>query len=193
MTEREHAGVELQRSEPETVDWLEVLRSDPKIVAWLELEPEPSGLSSFPSSHDRPSQRARKSTKIELLRTVPLFAGCSRRELSALAPLVDELDVPEGKTLIREGERGLEFFVIVEGTAGVTQNGRKLRDLDSGDWAGEIALITDLPRTATVATTSPGRLLVLTDQAFRSVLEHTPSIALKLMRPLAERLYATAI
>ena len=119
---------------------------------------------------------------------MPLFAGCSKRELSALAPLVDELDVPQGKTVIREGRRGREFFVVVDGRLAVSQNGRKLRDLVSGDWAGEIALLNGSPRTATVVTTSPARLLVIGDRAFKQLVDRAPSIALKLMRSLGERL-----
>ena len=135
----------------------------------------------------------RKNTKVDLISKVPLFAGCSKRELSSIAAIADELDVREGTTLIREGERGREFFVIVEGTARVTRNGRKLNDIGPGDWAGEIALITDSPRTASVVTTSAGRLLVVTDRAFRLVLEEAPSISLKLMKSLGDRLHTTTL
>jgi CRP-like cAMP-binding protein len=137
--------------------------------------------------------RLRRDSKVEMIGKVPLFGGCSKRELGAIAAVADEIDVPEGFTLIREGERGRDFVVIVKGTARVTQKTRKVRDLGPGDWAGEIALITDSPRTATVVMTSAGVLLVLTDRAFRSVLEHSPSIAPKLMRALGERLHATTL
>jgi CRP-like cAMP-binding protein len=135
----------------------------------------------------------RKNTKVALISKVPLFTGCSKRELGGIAAVADELDVRDGTTLIREGERGREFFVIVEGTAKVTRNGRKVNEIGPGDWAGEIALITDTPRTATVVATSPARLLVLTDRAFRSVLEEIPSISLKLMKTLGERLHTTTL
>ena len=137
--------------------------------------------------------RLRKSTKVDLIGKVPLFAGCSKRELSRIAAITDELGVRKGNTLIREGERGREFFVIVEGTVRVTRGSRKLRDMGPGDWAGEIALIADSPRTATVVTTSPCRLLVVTDRAFKAVIEETPSIALKLMQALGDRLHATEL
>jgi CRP-like cAMP-binding protein len=135
----------------------------------------------------------RKNAKVELISKVPLFAGCSKRELNGVAAVADEIDVREGTTLIREGDRGKEFFVIIEGTARVTRNGRKVNDLGPGDWAGEIALITDSPRTATVVSTSPGKLLVVTDRAFRSVLEEAPSISLKLMKTLGERLHSSTL
>jgi CRP/FNR family transcriptional regulator, cyclic AMP receptor protein len=135
----------------------------------------------------------RKNAKVDLISKVPLFAGCSKKELGAIAAVADELDMRDGETLIREGERGREFFVIVEGSARVTRKGRKINDLGAGDWAGEIALITDTPRTATVVATSPGRLLVVTDRAFRSVLEEVPSISIKLMKTLGERLHDSTL
>jgi CRP/FNR family transcriptional regulator, cyclic AMP receptor protein len=135
----------------------------------------------------------RKNSKIDLIAKVPLFSGCSKRELGGIAAIADEIDVRDGTTLIREGERGKEFFVIVEGTARVSRNGRKVNDLGPGDWAGEIALITDTPRTATVVATSPGRLLVVTDRAFRTVLEEVPSISIKLMKTLGERLHPSTL
>ena len=85
----------------------------------------------------------RSDAKIELLKSVPLFAGCSKSELRALAKTADELDLREGTVLTREGRPGREFFVLVDGTAPVTQEGKKIADLGAGDWFGEIALLTD--------------------------------------------------
>ena len=130
----------------------------------------------------------RKNTKVELIRSVPLFSGCSKRELAEIASMADELDFPEGKTLIKEGERGREFLVLIEGTVDVNRKGRKLPPLGRADCIGEIALVLDVPRTATVTTTSPVRALVLTDQSFRSLLKRSPQIQLKVLRSLAERL-----
>ena len=137
--------------------------------------------------------RLHKDRKVELLRGVPLFAGCSKAELQQIAALADELDLAEGATLIREGERGREFLVVVEGTVRVTRGGKKLRDLGSGDFIGEIALVSDVPRTATVGATSPVRLLVITDRAFRNLLEQVPAIATKVLQSLGERLHADAV
>jgi len=130
----------------------------------------------------------RKNAKIELIRSVPLFSSCSKRELAEIASMADELDFPEGKTLIKEGERGREALVLVEGTVDVSRKGRKLPPLGRADCFGEIALVLDVPRTATVTTTSPVHALVLTDQAFRSLLKRSPQIQLKVLRSLAERL-----
>jgi len=137
--------------------------------------------------------RLRKDTKVELLQAVPLFANCSKAELQRIATLADVLDLGEGATLIREGERGREFLVIVEGSVHVTKRGRKVRDLGAGDFIGEIALISDVPRTATVTATTPVRLLVVTDRAFRALIEETPSIATKVLQSLGERLHADAV
>lgn len=137
--------------------------------------------------------RLHKDAKTELLKKVPLFSECSKPELQRIASLADELDLAEGATLIREGERGREFIVVAEGTVRVTRNGRKIGDLGAGDFIGEIALVADVPRTATVTATSPVRLLVVTDRAFRGLLEQMPSIAKKVLQSLGERLHADAL
>jgi CRP/FNR family transcriptional regulator, cyclic AMP receptor protein len=130
----------------------------------------------------------RRDAKIELLKRVPLFSGCSKNELRELAKTADELDIREGTVLTREGRPGREFFVLVEGTARVTKAGKKVADLGAGDWFGEIALITNSPRTATVTATSPGDVLVITDRRFHSVVETMPSIALKVLSCVGDRL-----
>ena len=137
--------------------------------------------------------RLHKDAKIDLLKDVPLFAGCSKTELQRIASLADELDLGDGATLIREGERGREFIVIADGTVRVTRKGKQLRELGAGDFIGEIALVADVPRTATVTATSPVRLLVVTDRAFRGLLEQMPSIAKKVLQSLGERLHADAV
>jgi CRP-like cAMP-binding protein len=137
--------------------------------------------------------RLRKNAKVELLQGVPLFASCSKAELERIASLADELDLAEGATLIRDGERGREFLVVVDATVRVTKRGRTVRELGSGDFIGEIALISDVPRTATVTATSPVRLLVVTDRAFRGLIEEMPSIATKVLQSLGERLHADAV
>jgi CRP/FNR family transcriptional regulator, cyclic AMP receptor protein len=134
-----------------------------------------------------------KNAKVELIRSVPLFSGCSKRELAKIASMVDEIDIPEGKTLIQEGERGREFLVLIEGTVDVRKKGRKLPVRGRADSFGEIALLLDVPRTATVTPTSPVRALVLTDRSFRSLLEESPQIQLKIIKSLAERLAPEAI
>jgi CRP/FNR family transcriptional regulator, cyclic AMP receptor protein len=132
--------------------------------------------------------RLRKDAKVDLISRVPLLAGCSKKELGMIANLADLIERPEGKTLIKEGEFGSEFFILVDGTARVSRSGRKLRDLSAGEWVGEIALIANVPRTATVITTSPLQALVLTRGAFSGLIEGVPSIGAKVLAAMGERL-----
>ena len=137
--------------------------------------------------------RLHKDKKVDLMKGVPLFSGCSKAELQKIAALADELDLGDGATLIREGERGREFIVIVDGSVRVTRGGKNVRELGAGDFIGEIALVSDVPRTATVTATSPVRLLVITDRAFRGLIEQMPSIATKVLQSLGQRLHADAL
>ena len=130
----------------------------------------------------------RKDAKVELIARVPLFADCSRRELREIAEAADEVVVPAGTTLTKEGASGREFVVIVDGAADVRRRGRKVNELGSGDFLGEIALIAGTPRTATVRTTQPTHALVLTGSQFRSLLRRVPSIQLKVLGALARRM-----
>jgi CRP-like cAMP-binding protein len=132
--------------------------------------------------------RLGRNAKIELLKSVPLFAGCSKAELRELAATADEVDLREGHVLVREGRPGREFFILVDGTVRVTAKDRKIAELRGGDWFGEIALLTRLPRTATVTAASPVRALVVTERSFRRLVETMPSIALKVLASLGERL-----
>jgi CRP-like cAMP-binding protein len=129
---------------------------------------------------------------MDLLKTVPLLAQCSKKELGQVALAADELDVREGTVLTREGDSGREFFVLVEGAADVRRRGRRINTMQTGDFFGEIALVSDRPRTATVTMTSAGRLLVVTDRAFRELMRTMPSIQLKVLAALADRLPADA-
>jgi CRP-like cAMP-binding protein len=129
-----------------------------------------------------------KNEKMQLLAGIPLFAECTKAELLEVALSADERDVPVGQVLTKQGERGREFFILVEGTVAVERSGRKVADLGPGDWFGEIAILTFKPRTATVTAVSSVRLLVLSDRAFRRVVEATPRIALKVLRSVAARL-----
>jgi len=129
----------------------------------------------------------RRDAKVELISKVPLFAGLSKGELRKVASIADELDFPVGKVLIREGAPGREFFVLVEGTVHVERKGRKIDTLKPGDFFGEMALISNAPRNATVTVASPARTLVVTDRDFRNLLKDTPQIALKVLEAFAER------
>jgi CRP-like cAMP-binding protein len=132
--------------------------------------------------------RARSATKVDLIARVPLFAGLSKSELGQVASIADEIDLPADKVLIREGERGREFFVLLEGEAEVTRKGKKLATRRAGEFFGEIALVSNLPRIATVKTREPVRALVLRDIEFRALLQRAPAIAVKVLQAVADRL-----
>jgi CRP-like cAMP-binding protein len=130
--------------------------------------------------------RLHKNAKVEAMAKVPLFANVSKRDLERVARLADELDFPEGKTLIREGERGYECFVLLEGEVEVTRRGQRV-PRQGGDVFGELALVCDVPRTATVTTASPVRTLVLGQREFRTLMQEHPAIQTKILERLAER------
>lgn len=130
----------------------------------------------------------RKNAKIELLKRVPLFSSCSQRELAAIASLADELDLPAPRNLTREGAGGFEFIVLVEGEADVVSKGRVVNELGPGDFVGEIALVSGKPRTATVRTRGPARILVLTASGFRALMRDVPSIQDKVLAAVTARL-----
>ncbi len=125
---------------------------------------------------------------VDMLATVPLFSGCSKKELTAIARSAKEVKQPEGTVLAREGDRGLGFFLIVDGTARVTIKGRARKTLGPGDFFGEIALLDEGPRSATVTAETPVTLLGLTAWVFKGLVEQNPGIALKLLKTMASRL-----
>lgn len=130
----------------------------------------------------------RSEGKIDLLQRVPLFAGCSRREFVQIARASDEIDFRPGRTLIEEGSVGREFFVLIDGSVDVRRKGRKIDEIGPGGYFGEVALITDKPRNATVTTTSHVRALVLTKQRFRQLLAQNPMLSVKVLHAVGERL-----
>jgi CRP-like cAMP-binding protein len=119
---------------------------------------------------------------------VPLFSELGRGELDEVASIADEIDLGEGKELTVEGQPGREFFVIIEGDAAVRKGDREVNRLGAGDFFGEIALVEDRPRTATVVAETPIRALVITDRSFRTLLERSPDIEDKVMSARAARL-----
>jgi CRP/FNR family cyclic AMP-dependent transcriptional regulator len=135
-------------------------------------------------------RRRGKNAKVELLRRVSLFSQCSGRELSRIAALADEIEVPEGKVLTREGQPGREFFVVVEGEARAAVKGRRKAKLGPGSSFGEMALLDQGLRSATVTADSDMHLLVLDSRSFSSLIDEVPSVARKILRAMAERLRA---
>ena len=127
-------------------------------------------------------------TKVDALKSSPLFEGLSRKELEELAQITEDLEVEAGKVLARQGERGQEFFVILEGEVDVTRDGEPVEQHGGSDFYGELALVADIPRTATLTAKTPVRFFVLTSQGFRSMLERSPEVELKVLRAVVKRL-----
>jgi CRP/FNR family transcriptional regulator, cyclic AMP receptor protein len=135
-------------------------------------------------------RRFSENTKADTLARAPLFHGLSRKHLIELAKVTDDLDVDAGRVLCREGQRGREFFVIIDGEAEVSRDGEALATLGPGDFFGEIALIDHVPRTATVTARTALRFFVLTSQAFWGLLDRSPDVERTILRALAKRLIA---
>jgi len=131
--------------------------------------------------------RLGKDAKVELLKRVPLFSKLGKQQLHQVAQIADELDLPAGKEMATQGDRGREFFVLLKGEADVTKDGRKISTMREGDFFGEIALVTKMPRTATVTATSAVDVLVITERAFDNLLKTTPEIGRSVAEALAER------
>ena len=121
------------------------------------------------------------------LATVPLFAQCSRHDLAEIGRFVDEIDVPEGRELMAEGDVGHEAFVVVEGTATVTRAGETIAHVGPGAVVGEMALIDRVPRNASVTATSPMKLLVIGKREFSGLLDESRSFRESIMAALADR------
>lgn len=132
--------------------------------------------------------RLTKHQRSGLLRNVWLFEQCTNREIAELDQATTEVEVPEGRILARQGDRGAEFVVIVDGKAEVTRDRTVIAMLGPGDFFGEMSLLDNQPRAATVKTTEPTRLLVMTIVAFKYVLSTMPSVDRKMLTVMAQRL-----
>lgn len=130
----------------------------------------------------------RRSDRLDSLRKVPLFSGVSRRHLDLIARLADEVRWDAGKVLARQGERGLEFLLIVDGSARVERDGKLIARLGAGDFFGEMSLIDGKPRTATVIADTPIVLLVIHRRSFGYLLDDVPRIQKRVLVTLCERL-----
>jgi CRP-like cAMP-binding protein len=132
----------------------------------------------------------RADTRVELLRGLPLFELCSKRDLRRIAALAVEREVEAGTELIREGEPAGEFYVVVEGEVDVRRRGRRVDRLSAGSFVGEIALLSRSPRTATVTAATPLRVLTISGRDFVGLLDAMPELWLKVARTLADRVDA---
>jgi CRP-like cAMP-binding protein len=134
------------------------------------------------------ARRRSRDAKLELLGGVPLFRACSKRDLSRIAALVDEVDVPKGRVLTRQGEPGWEFFVIADGEARAAMRGRGTSPLRRGSFFGEMSLLDGGPRSATVTAETDMHLLVLSSRNFSALIDDVPGVGRRVLKVLAERL-----
>jgi CRP-like cAMP-binding protein len=130
------------------------------------------------------------SAKLDLLERVPLFAGLPKRELKKIAAAADTIDIPAGRDLTVEGAPGHEFFILLEGTVVVRRGGEFVNVLESGSYFGELALLANRPRSATVTTIEPSRLLVLAEAQFRQVFRDSSQLSARVLPEVARRLAA---
>lgn len=128
-----------------------------------------------------------RSEKVRALQQVPLFRACSKRELTLLARIVDEASFPAGHVLIKRGDFGKEFLLLLEGTVTVEpQTGKRVK-MGPGDFFGEMSLLDGEPRSATVIAEAPVRLLVMGQREFFTLVADVPSVARKLLVELSRR------
>jgi len=133
---------------------------------------------------------ARVDEFLEYYRRVPLFAACTAKDLRMVANHAERANASPGQVLVQQGQRGRELFVVVEGTARVTRNGRKVGTLGPGDAFGEIALLDGGERNATVTAETDMELLVLMRPAFVKMLDDARGFSRALLRGVARRLQA---
>jgi CRP/FNR family transcriptional regulator, cyclic AMP receptor protein len=126
--------------------------------------------------------------KIDALRAVSLFAECSRHELEFLVTRTDEVEVEAGRTLITQGSLGDTFYLLLDGEATVEVDGHQRPPLGAGSFFGEISMLDRGSATATVVTTTPARLMVMSHAQFRDAIKANDNLLLQVMRAMAERL-----
>ena len=128
--------------------------------------------------------------KVELLSRVPLLAGLDRKDLVQVAQICDEVDLPAGRVLMKQGAYAGEFYVIISGNVSVERDGAHVRDLGPGEFLGELALLGNIARTATATCIDDGRFLVLGHREFHSLLSQYPTIQGAILHAVAERMVA---
>ncbi|HTG47370.1 MAG TPA: cyclic nucleotide-binding domain-containing protein [Actinomycetota bacterium] len=129
-----------------------------------------------------------KKDVVDRLKNVPIFAGCSKKELDAISNAVREVQHQSGSVIAAEGEPGAGLFIIDQGEADVTIGGKRINRLHPGDFFGEMALLDGGPRTATVTAVTDVTLFVLTEWVYRGLLAEHATIAVHTLETMAARL-----
>ena len=131
---------------------------------------------------------ASKKAYVEHLRNIPLFQSFSQKDLEKVAKAGDEVSMPAGSLIIDQGQMGREAFVILEGTATVKRNGKKVATVGPGSIVGDLSLLDHGPRTATVTCDTDCKLLVLSQRTFLAVVDDVPALSHKLLGSLANKI-----
>ena len=129
-----------------------------------------------------------KKAWLDHLRNVALFSACTTRDLQKIAKAGDELTLPAGALIVDQGQTGREAFILLNGSATVRRNGKKVTTLGPGDVIGELSLLDHGPRTASVTCDNECRLLVLEHRSFVGVLDEVPALGHKMLAYLAGRI-----
>lgn len=129
-----------------------------------------------------------RSQKVEMLRAIPMFSYLTKKQLDEVARHSDELQIEAGHVLAKEGSIGHELFILVSGSATVSRNGQVLAKLRRGDFVGEMSLLDNKPRSATVVADEPMSVLVIGEREFGPLLANAPDLSLRLLKAMAQRL-----
>jgi CRP-like cAMP-binding protein len=132
--------------------------------------------------------RSSAADHAEHLAKVPLFSGVPKKDLQKLAKAAEEVEIEAGRTLVDQGRAGHEFYLILEGTAVVRRNNRKVAELGPGQYFGELAILDRGPRSASVVANTAMRVLVLNQRSFVGILDSVPGMAYKMLTVMAQRL-----
>jgi CRP-like cAMP-binding protein len=130
---------------------------------------------------------AGKDPKIEHLRSIPIFAACGPGDLQRVAQLVDEVDIADGQVIMREGQPGTEMYIVVSGKARAERNGRRINEFGPGSVFGEMSLIAEGARTATVVAETPIRAFVVAHREFHSLMDGYPEFRMRVLEGLAAK------
>jgi CRP-like cAMP-binding protein len=131
-----------------------------------------------------------KDLKLDLISSVPMFCRLGHKELEQVAQLLDEVDVPAGKVLMRQGEHGDEMFIVASGTFRIERDGKTIAERGAGTALGEISLLSEGPRTATITALEPSRLLVAGHREFHALMDDHPTVRLQVLEGLATKIRA---
>jgi CRP/FNR family transcriptional regulator, cyclic AMP receptor protein len=129
-----------------------------------------------------------RSQLVDVIQKVPLFADLSKRHLDLIARQVDQVEVKDGQTIVRQGENGREVVILVAGNVRVERDGKRIAEMGPGDFFGEMALLDGKPRQASVIAEENGTILVIHSRAFGPLLDTVPGLGRKMLAALCGRM-----